>query len=85
MAGERKDFVQVRLTEAAAKLSGGRVFVAGGRMDYEFLGRATVEVLTSQFRNVLSLEKVGDTLLFEVADEPHFEGEYEFPSTEEKN
>jgi hypothetical protein len=68
--GERKDFVKIRLTEEAVAAHGGRVFIAAGRMHYEFIGREPVEVLTSQFRDVLSTEKLNGVLLFEVATDP---------------
>lgn len=65
MAQKASDFVQVQLTDAGAKL--GAVTVSNAHMSYRFTAGQPVRVLTSEWRRVLSRERLKGEALFEIA------------------
>ncbi|ACO32195.1 MULTISPECIES: hypothetical protein [Acidobacterium] len=65
MSEKPSDFVEIQLTAAAAKLAPVRV--ATGRWSYLFEAGKTQRVLTSEWSRVLSKERVGGELAFELA------------------
>ncbi len=62
------DFVNVQLSAAGAAAAGvgGQLRITAAHLTYVFTAGASVRVLTSEWRNVLSKERIKGKLIFEL-------------------